>query len=184
LLAGRRARGLRVVCQPSAEDLFDRRLTSRRVVSSHDLTRTINRIKAILRRHNLEQECPTKGLGTLKSLAWLKRLELPGVDRLEMNQMLRRWELLKCERQELDDQIAQRQKQNRAAIILATIPGIAAYGALALAYRIGDSRRFPQPRSLANDRARTQAHSLLPGYRPPNPGDNVPDPCAYCNEAF
>ncbi len=41
LLAGRRARGLRVVCQPSAEDLFDRRLTSRRVVSSHDLTRTI-----------------------------------------------------------------------------------------------------------------------------------------------
>jgi hypothetical protein len=27
------------------------------VVSSHDLTRTINRIKAILRRHNVEQEC-------------------------------------------------------------------------------------------------------------------------------
>ena len=150
LLARRPARGLRVVCQPSAEDLFDRRLTSRRVVSSHDLTRTINRIKAILRRHNVEQECPTKGLGTLKSLAWLKRLELPGVDRLEMNQMLRRWELLKCERQELDDQIAQRQKQNRAAIILATIPGIAAYGALALASRIGDIRRFPRPRSLAN----------------------------------
>jgi transposase len=64
--------------------------------------------------------------------------------------MLRRWELLKCERQELDDQIAQRQKQNRAAIILATIPGIAAYGALALASRIGDIRRFPRPRSLAN----------------------------------
>jgi hypothetical protein len=88
LLARLSARGLRVVCQPSAEDLFDRRLTSRRVVSSHDLTRTINRIKAILRRHNVEQECPTKGLGTLKSLAWLKRLELRGGDRLEMNQML------------------------------------------------------------------------------------------------
>lgn len=150
LLARLPARGLRVVCQPSAEDLFDRRLTSRRVVSSHDLTRTINRIKAILRRHNVEQECPTKGLGTLKSLAWLKRLELPGIDRLEMNQMLRRWELLKRERSELDEQILQRQKQNRAAVILATIPGIAAYGALALASRIGDIRRFPRPRSLAN----------------------------------
>ena len=45
LLARLPARGLRVVGQPSAEDLFDRRLTSRRVVSSHDLTRTINRIK-------------------------------------------------------------------------------------------------------------------------------------------
>ena len=80
----------------------------------------------------------------------MKRLELPGIDRLEMNQMLRRWELLKRERSELDEQILQRQKQNRAAIILATIPGIAAYGALALASRIGDIRRFPRPRSLAN----------------------------------
>jgi hypothetical protein len=54
-------RGLRRIQVPGPQAQADRRLTSLRHDVGRELTRTINRIKAILRRHNLEQECPTKG---------------------------------------------------------------------------------------------------------------------------
>ena len=40
--------------------------------------------------------------------------------------------------------------KNATAAVLATIPGCAAYGSLALASRIGSIERFPRPASLAN----------------------------------
>jgi len=48
------------------------------------LTRAKNSIKGILRRHNLEQECPTKGGFTQAALRWLKVVKLSGLDRLEL----------------------------------------------------------------------------------------------------
>ena len=47
-------------------------------------------------------------------------------------------------------EIKQRQPENATACVLATIPGCAAYGSLALAARIGSIKRFPRPASLAN----------------------------------
>ncbi|RPI81532.1 MAG: IS110 family transposase [Planctomycetaceae bacterium] len=150
LLAGRKVNGLRCVRTPSADDQADRQLTALRVTSGRELTRTVNRVKAILRRHNLEQECPTKGLGTRRARAWLMTLPLSAVERLELNQLLLRWDQFAAQRQQLEALIGERQKQNRAAIILASIPGAAAYSSLALACRVGDVSRFPHPRSLAN----------------------------------
>ena len=48
-------------------------------------TRTINKIKHILRKHNLEQECPTKKFQTQKVRRWLTEIDLPALDRLEVN---------------------------------------------------------------------------------------------------
>jgi transposase len=115
-----------------------------------DLTRTINRVRYILRRLNIEQHCPTKGIQTVKAKAWLKTLKLPSLDRLEMDQLLARWTSLSQQRDQLDRRIAERAALDPRVTLLRTTPGASCYTALALACRIGDIRRFPTPRSLAN----------------------------------
>jgi transposase len=110
----------------------------------------LNRIKGLLRRHNLEQECPTKGIQTQQARRWLEKLPLGELERLELNQLLARWKGLEPEREALEAQIRQRQQRNPMAAIIATMPGMAAYTSLALACRVGDVQRFPRPRSLAN----------------------------------
>jgi transposase len=150
LLAGRKVQGVRCVQLPDAEDRQDRQLTALRQNVGRELTRTINRVKAILRRHNLEQECPTKGIQTQGARAWLEALSLSDIERLELNQLLARWDLSRVQQQQLEERIQERQKRSRTATILATLPGCGAYTSLALACRVGDVARFPRPRSLAN----------------------------------
>lgn len=150
LLAGQRVQGLRRVQMPGPVDQENRRLTVMRQNSGRELTRTINRIKGILRRHNLEQECPTKGLDTKRAREWLEKLSLGAVERLELDQLLARGDLFRKQQQQLDERIQARQRACPAAQTLATMPGGGAYTSLALACRVGDIARFPRPRSLAN----------------------------------
>jgi transposase len=150
LSAGLRVQGMRRVVIPSAEDRLDRRLTSLRWTIGRERARLLNRIKGLLRRHNLEQECPTKGLKTHKGRRWLAELKLGDLDRLELDQLLVRWQALDPERQALEAKIRTQQAHNRTAAIIATIPGMGAFSSLALACRIGDINRFLGPRSLAN----------------------------------
>ena len=49
--------------------------------------------QAPLRKHNLEQECPTKGIDTIKAKKWLAKLSLGRMDRLEMDLLLAQWKL-------------------------------------------------------------------------------------------
>jgi transposase len=143
-------RGLRQVQVPGTEEQADRRLTSLRNSVGRERTRTVNRVKAVLRRHNLEQECPTKGLETKAGRRWLAELTLPAVERIELNQQLSRLVMLQDQLQHLRLEIEERYARNPAAQRLSTIPGAAAYAALGLASRVGDVRRFRHPRSLAN----------------------------------
>ena len=90
LRQGLPARGLRRIQIPDAEGQADRRLTSLRHDVGRELTRAVNRIKAVLRRHNLQQECPTKGIQTKAATKWLWQLSLTREERLEMDQQQRR----------------------------------------------------------------------------------------------
>ena len=103
-----------------------------------------------LRRHNLSWQQPTKTFQTQAVRRWLAELELPEIDRLEMDQLLAQWKLWEEQRKQLEERIAHRFHKNKAAQILATAPGGGAYSALAIASRIGRVERFPRPRSLAN----------------------------------
>lgn len=150
LLQGLPARGLRRIQLPGPKEQADRWLTSLRHNAGRELTRAINRIKAVLRRHNLEQECPTKGIHTKAASKWLWALPLSPVERIELNQQLTRSGLLREQVLQLQLVIAERYEGNPAAQLISTIPGAAAYTALGLACRVGDVRRFPHPRSLAN----------------------------------
>jgi transposase len=119
----------------------------------------INQMRHILRRNNLEWQRPTKTFQTKKVKQWLKTLKLDETDRLEMDQLLEQWDLWERHIAQAEDYMARRFEKNAAAQILATIVGVSCYVALAIASRIGDIRRFPRGRSLAN------FFGLTPGSR-------------------
>ncbi len=150
LIAGQKVNGIKRVLPPTESDAQDRQLTTlrKRVVRSR--TQAINKVKHILLKHNLLQECPTKGIQTLKARKWLGELSLGTIDRLEMAQLLAQWELWEEQLKELDAQIALRQRKHPTAAILATLPGAGAFSSLTLAARIGPIERFARPGSLAN----------------------------------
>lgn len=151
LLAGKKVKGVRRVVPPTPEDRDNRRLTQLRRNVGADLTRVINGIRHILRRLNIEQHCPTKGVQTVAARKWLeKEVQLAKIDRLEMDHLLARWKLLEQQKEELEQRIRERAAVHKDAVVLKTIPGASAFTALALASRIGDIHRFPTPRSLAN----------------------------------
>jgi len=163
LLAGKKVQNVRRVVPPSPRDAEDRQLTVLRQRTGRLRTRTINRVQHLLLKHNLQQECPAKGLKTQTAKKWLAKLPLGTIDRLELDQLLAQWELLDKQLTELETRIAARQATSPTAAIIATIPGAGAYGSLALAARIGSVERFPHARSLAN------YFGLTPGCR--NSGD-------------
>ncbi len=150
LLRGDRVQGVRTVHLPSAEQQADRRLTQMRDRLVRKRTQTLNQIHKILRRHNLEWERPTKTFQTRKVTQWLKTLQLEPMDRLAMNQLLVQWRLWEEQLVAADDRIAERFRANQDAQLLATMPGVSMFIAVAIACRIAPIERFPRGRSLAN----------------------------------
>lgn len=164
LLRGEPVRGVRQVQLTSATDQENRRLTVLRKQAGQERTRIINTIRYVLRRHNLQWDMPTKRFPTLAAIAWLKKLALPEIDRLEMDHLLADLEHIQQRVADLEKVIADRCAASDEAVLLATIPGVGAYTAVSLACRIGRVERFPRSHSLAN------YWGLTPGCR--NSGEN------------
>jgi transposase len=164
LLAGKSVRGLRQVNIASTTDQEDRRLTTLRKEAGGARARLINKIKHLLRRHNLQWEMPTKRFPTLLGIAWLNHLVLSEVDQLELNHLLLDLERVQERLKELEKVIAERCGASEAATILVSMPGVAHFTATALACRVGQVQRFPRANSLAN------YWGLTPGCR--NSGEN------------
>ena len=150
LLAGQRVEGVRRIQPPTAQDGEDRQITALRKHLGQLRTRTINKIKHLLRKHNLEQEQPAKGLDTKRTRKWLATLPLGPIDRMELDLLLSQWKVWDEQIETLEAEIRKRQVESKTAAVVATLPGCAAYASLALASRIGAIERFPRPASLAN----------------------------------
>ena len=150
LLAGKRVQGVRRVHPPSELAAENRQITAVRKRQGKLRTRIINRIQGILNKHNLRQECPTKGIQTLGAVQWLQHLPLGPIDRLELDHLLVQWELCDKQMEPVEAEIEVRQARDKTALLLASIPGSGAYSSLALASRIDGIERFPHPGSLAN----------------------------------
>jgi transposase len=165
LAAGQVVRGLRRVYMVTQEEREDRQLTSLRKNLGQRRIRTLNKIHRIVNRHNLIWEYPTKTFQTRAGRSWLATVPLPPIDRLEMDMLLKEWDI--CDEQigQADEEIAERASRSdpdcplNAAQILMTAPGVSHYSGLTLASRIGPIQRFPRPRSLAN------YFGLTPGCR-------------------
>ncbi len=163
LLQGKKVQQLRVVQPPTAADAQARQVTALWRRATRQRTRTINAIHHLLLKHNLQQACPTQGLKTKRARAWLKTLELPTVDRLEMDLLLEQWDMWDRQCEQIDQQLKLQQREHSGAALLATLPGCGAFSSLALAARVGEIGRFAGPQSLAN------YWGLTPGCR--NSGD-------------
>ena len=149
-LAGKPVRGLRQIAIASSTDQENRRLTTLRKEASQARTRVINKIKHMLRRHNLQWDMPTKTFPTRLAIAWLQQLVLPEMDRLEMNYLLVDLEQAGRRVQELEEVIVERCGNSADAQLLRTMPGVSYFTATSLACRVGRVERFPRARSLAN----------------------------------
>lgn len=158
-LEGKHPLGLRRVQPPTAQQADDRQLTALRARVTKKRTAVLNGIHKILRKHNLEQAQPTKGFQTQKVRRWLAELELPAMDRLEMNLLLAQWGLFAEQLEVVEAKIAERAAADEKVQLLESVPGIAHYSAVAIASRIGDIERFKRPDSLAN------YFGLTPGCR-------------------
>ncbi len=165
LAEGSRPAGLRRVYIPTRREAADREITALRKRLAQQRTRTLNKIQRILHRHNLMWDYPTKTFQTEKGRRWLAALELPRVERMEMDLLLAQWKLWEQQLERVDQEIVKRAsfKPDGATVsnaeLLCSVPGLSHYGALALASRIGPIERFPSPRSLSN------FFGLTPGCR-------------------
>lgn len=150
LMQDQRAAGLRIVRPASAEEAANRQLTALRKRLTKHRTRCINKIKGLLRKGNLQHECPTKGIQTKKALAWLQKLSLEPMDRLEMDCLLEQWQLIDDQLEKVDKQVEEKVRANEKSQLIASMPGLAGYGSLSVACRVGDINDFPRSCSLAN----------------------------------
>ncbi len=150
---------VREVYRPSESEQIDRQLTHLRWRLGQERTRIKNAIQGILRRHNREQECPTKTMFSLKAFQWLMLMELPWMDRVELDYQIERYQLLESQIQRVERWIDTRAQQNPKVRLLQTMAKMGKYTALALAAHIGSVERFPRAASLAN------YFGLTPGCR-------------------
>jgi transposase len=158
-LDGKHPLGLRRIQPPTLQEADDRQITALRARLTKKRTAVLNGIHKILRKHNLEQECPTKVFQTQKVRRWLTEIELPAVDRLEMNLLLPQWDILDEQLEVVEAKIADRAAADEQAKLLESMPGLGHYSAVAIASRIGNIERFKRPDSLAN------YFGLTPGCR-------------------
>jgi len=149
-LEGKHPIGLRRVEPPTPQQADDRQLTALRARLTKKRTAVLNGIHKILRKHNLEQAQPTKLFQTQKVRRWLAEMELPAMDRLEMNLLLPQWALLDEQLETTEAKIAERAAADEQVKLLESVPGLGHYSAVAISSRIGDIARFRRPDSLAN----------------------------------
>jgi len=160
LLHGKPVRGLRQVEITSSTDQEDRRLTTLRKEAGVARARLINKVKWVLRRHNLQGGLPTKTFPTAKAVAWLTGLALPEVDRLEVDHLLADLERADQRLKDPEQAIARRSAANKDVAVVSSMPGVGrGFTAPSLACRVGRVDRFPRAASLANYRG------LTPGCR-------------------
>ena len=96
----------------SQQERENRQLTALRKNLGQRRTRTLNKIQCILNRHNLMWNYPTKTFQTQAGRRWLKKLELPEIDRLEMDVLLQEWNIWEEQITRVDEKITERATQS------------------------------------------------------------------------
>ena len=150
---------LKIVGIPTAIQQQQRRLTNLRRDTKAAHTKSINRIKHVLRRHNLQHHMPTKTFPTKAAIAWLGTIELPTADMLELKLATEDLELHAKRVAQLDAAIAQLSIDDQDAQLIMKTSGFGLFSSVAISSRIAGIERFKRPRSLAN------YFGLTPGSR-------------------
>jgi transposase len=151
LQGGQRPNGIRRIFPADPVDAQVRQLANFRQHLVKHRTKVINKIKGIINKHNMAQDAPTEKYDTKKFRQWIATVQLPVVDRIEVNMNIQSWELYDKQILEIEAELVKRSETMMKDVLrLKAIPGISAIGAITLLSRIGDVKRFKNPDSLAN----------------------------------
>jgi transposase len=151
LQGGPRPNGIRRIFPADPADTQVRQLANLRQYLVRQRTRIVNKIKGIINKHNMAQDAPTQLYDTKKFRQWIAKVQLPVVDRIEIDTHLQSWELHDKQILEIETELVKHSEVRAADVFrLKAIPGISAMGAITLLSRIGDIKRFKNPDSLAN----------------------------------
>jgi transposase len=154
LQGGKRPNGIRRIFPADPADAQVRQLANFRQHLVRHRTMVINKIKGIVNKHNMAQDAPSQLYHTQTFRQWIKTVQLPVVDRLEVNMHIEAWELYDKQINEVEAELVKRSEATKAKMAdvyrLKAIPGISAMGAITLLSRIGNVKRFKNPDSLAN----------------------------------
>jgi transposase len=151
LQGGQRPNGIRRIFPADPADAQVRQLANFRQHLVKQRTKIVNKIKGILNKHNMAQDAPTEIYSTNRFKKWIAAVQLPVVDRFEVNVNIQSWELYDKQILEVEAELVKRSEVRAADVCrLKAIPGISAMGAITLLSRIGDIKRFKNPDSLAN----------------------------------
>ena len=151
LQGGQRPNGIRRIFPADPADAQVRQLANFRQHLIKQRTKTINKIKGIMNKYNMAQDAPTEKHDTKKFRKWIATVQIPVVDRLEVDMHTQTWELHDKQINDVEAELVKRSEVRIADVFrLNAIPGISAMGAITLLSRIGDIKRFKNPDSLAN----------------------------------
>ena len=107
-----------------------------------------NKINAITLRHGLEHEY--SDVFGASGTEYLRSLDLPTVDRFELDQYLELLRHIKMKVDKTQERVEDYVEHNPHARLLMTIPGISYYSALIITAEIGDIRRFNNAKQLVS----------------------------------
>jgi len=125
-----------------------RQVISHRIRLAQECTRLKNRIHATL--HGQQIRSPYGNLFSRAGRAWLRKLELPELEKLLLKQNL---DLLKRSEEalaEVDRHLARLAQEDQRVPILMQIPGINIFSALAILAEIGEIGRFASAKKLSS----------------------------------
>lgn len=105
-----------------------------------------NRIHSILIRHGINQ--PFDNVFTKEGIKYLESLDLPAVDRYQMDRHIGLMKHHITLKKHAEDRIEEYTEHVPEVKILMTIPGISHYSGLCISAEIGDIRRFSSSRKL------------------------------------
>jgi transposase len=125
-----------------------RQVIGHRIRLAQESTRLKNRIHATLHRQQIR--CPYGNLFSRAGRTWLRKLELPELEKLLLRQNL---DLLGSSEEalaEVDQLLARLAQEDQRVPILMQIPGISVFSALAILAEIGEIGRFASPKKLSS----------------------------------
>ena len=107
-----------------------------------------HKVQSILTRHGIIYEF--SDVFGVEGINYLMSLDLPEVDRYEMDQHLELIRHLGVQMKKTESHIEEFVKDNPFARLIMTVPGISYYSALMIVAEIGDIRRFSSVRKLTS----------------------------------
>lgn len=112
LLAGKPILNVRQVDLRSTIESESQKLNRLRMQNIQARTETANRIKHLLYSHNLQWELPTSSFPSKAAITWLNQVELPLIDRFELDYLLADLQYLKHRLAGIEKEIAARTSES------------------------------------------------------------------------